>query len=63
MKSGISDRVGLTHVPEQLMRVVVAFYNINYHYGYMKLKKWGFWFNDCVFYSFWDYKSSADINL
>ena len=40
---GISDRFGLTHVPEQFMRVVVASTTLIIIYGYMKLKKWGFW--------------------
>lgn len=37
------DLFGLTHVPERLMRVVVAFITLIIIYGYMKLKKWGFW--------------------
>ncbi|MEC1375248.1 hypothetical protein P9D39_13155 [Heyndrickxia oleronia] len=40
---GISDRFGLTHVPEQFMRLVVASITLIIIYGYMKLKKWGFW--------------------
>lgn len=39
---GISDRFGLTHVPEQFMRLVVASITLIIIYGYMKLKNGDF---------------------
>jgi hypothetical protein len=40
---GIATRFGLSNVPEQLMRVLVALFSLVVIYGYMRLKKWGFW--------------------
>lgn len=40
---GIATRFGLSGVPEQPMRVVVAIISLIIIYGYMRLKKWGFW--------------------
>lgn len=39
----IATRFGLPNAPEQLMRVLVAFTSLVIIYGYMKLRKWGFW--------------------
>lgn len=40
---GISERFGVSVVPERVMRVAVAFFSLLMAYGYMRLKKWGFW--------------------
>ncbi|MDQ0226206.1 hypothetical protein [Metabacillus niabensis] len=40
---GISERFGLPNVPERLMRVIVALFSLVMVYGYIRLKKWGFW--------------------
>lgn len=40
---GMSERFGVSVVPERIMRVVVAFFSLLMAYGYMRLKKWGFW--------------------
>lgn len=39
----ISERFGVSIIPERLMRVVVAVFSLVMVYGYMSLKKWGFW--------------------
>ncbi|WRP07239.1 hypothetical protein U9J35_03470 [Rossellomorea aquimaris] len=39
----IAERFGVTVVPERIMRVVVAFLSLLMVYGYMRMKKWGFW--------------------
>lgn len=41
----MATRFGLSnaHIPEQLFRVIVAFFSLVLIYGYIKLKKWGFW--------------------
>ncbi|MFC7786413.1 MULTISPECIES: hypothetical protein [unclassified Rossellomorea] len=39
----ISERFGVPIMPERFMRVVVAFFSLVMVYGYMRLKKWGFW--------------------
>ncbi|MGM0751862.1 MAG: hypothetical protein ACQET6_08005 [Bacillota bacterium] len=39
----ISERFGVSMIPERIMRVVVAVFSLVMVYGYMKLKKWGFW--------------------
>lgn len=39
----IATRFGLPNAPEQLMRVLVAFSSLVIIYGYIKLRKWGFW--------------------
>ncbi|WP_050184050.1 hypothetical protein [Domibacillus robiginosus] len=39
----IATRFGLPNAPEQLMRVLVAFSSLVITYGYIKLRKWGFW--------------------
>jgi hypothetical protein len=40
---GIAERFGLPSVPEQLMRVIVALFSLGMVYGYIRLRKWGFW--------------------
>lgn len=40
---GMSERFGVSVVPERIMRVVVAFFSLLMAYGYMRLKKWVFW--------------------
>lgn len=40
---GISERFGLPGLPEQIMRVAVALFSLVMVYGYIRLKKWGFW--------------------
>jgi hypothetical protein len=40
---GMSERFGVSVVPERIMRVVVAFFSLLMAYGYMRLEKWGFW--------------------
>ncbi|MGD6846156.1 hypothetical protein FZC85_01750 [Rossellomorea aquimaris] len=39
----IAERFGVSVVPERIMRIVVAFFSLLMAYGYMRLKKWGFW--------------------
>ncbi len=40
---GIAERFGLPNVPERLMLVIVALFSLGMVYGYIRLKKWGFW--------------------
>jgi hypothetical protein len=40
---GIAARFGLSNVSEQFVRVVVAIVSFIMIFGYMRLKKWGFW--------------------
>jgi hypothetical protein len=40
---GMSERFGVSVIPERTMRVIVAFFSLLMAYGYMRLKKWGFW--------------------
>jgi len=40
---GIAERFGLPNVPERFMRVLVALISLLMVYGYIRLKKWGFW--------------------
>ncbi|WP_062048243.1 hypothetical protein [Bacillus sp. JCM 19034] len=40
---GISERFGLPNAPERLFRVIVALFSLIMVYGYIRLKKWGFW--------------------
>ena len=40
---GIAERFGLPNVPEQLMRLIIAAFSLVMVYGYIRLKKWGFW--------------------
>ena len=40
---GMADRFGLPDAPERLVRVCTAFLSLGMIYGYMRLKKWGFW--------------------
>jgi hypothetical protein len=39
----ISERFGLSILPERMMRIVLALLSLLMVYGYMRLKKWGFW--------------------
>lgn len=41
---GIDVRFGLPKAPEGMMKVVVSIISLIMAYGYLKLKKWGFWF-------------------
>lgn len=41
--TGIADRFGVPGVPEQPMRILVAIFSMGMVYGYIRLKKWGFW--------------------
>jgi hypothetical protein len=40
---GIAVRFGLPNAPENLMRALVAVISLIMAYGYLRLKKWGFW--------------------
>ncbi|MEK4343727.1 hypothetical protein [Paenibacillus sp. FSL P4-0184] len=40
---GIAYRFGLPKFPEQIFRVILAVASLILIYGYMGLKKWGFW--------------------
>jgi hypothetical protein len=40
---GIAVRFGLPNVPESVMRVLVTVISLILAFGYLKLKKWGFW--------------------
>ncbi|MBU3142713.1 hypothetical protein [Clostridium sp. CF012] len=46
---GIAVRFGLSNVPEVIMKIFVSIIFLIMTYGYLKLKKWGYWF--MVFYS------------
>ncbi len=39
----ISERFGVSILPERMMRIVLALFSLLMVYGYMKLKRWGFW--------------------
>ncbi|MFD4704133.1 hypothetical protein ACFWM3_04610 [Gottfriedia sp. NPDC058432] len=41
---GIAERFGVSNVSEPLFRVIVAFITLMMIFGYIRLKKWGFWF-------------------
>ncbi|MGE8203465.1 hypothetical protein ACQKP0_02795 [Heyndrickxia sp. NPDC080065] len=49
-KFGIADRFGLPNFPEQLFRILMAVVSIIIIYGYIRLKRWGFWL--MILYSF-----------
>jgi hypothetical protein len=40
---GIAERFGLPRFPERLMRGLVAAFSFILFFGYMRLRKWGFW--------------------
>lgn len=40
---GIAERFGMPNVPERLMRTIVALFSMGMVFGYIRLKKWGFW--------------------
>lgn len=40
---GIAERFGMPNTPERLMRVIVSIFSLGMVYGYIRLKKWGFW--------------------
>lgn len=39
----IAERIGLHSIPERIMRVILALFSLVMVYGYIQLKKWGFW--------------------
>ncbi|MGG4168932.1 hypothetical protein ABEW00_15935 [Rossellomorea vietnamensis] len=39
----ISERFGISILPERMMRIVLALFSLLMAYGYMRLKRWGFW--------------------
>lgn len=39
----IASRIGLPNAPEKLTRVIVAILSLAIAYGFLKLRKWGFW--------------------
>jgi len=41
---GIAERFGVSNVSEPLFRVIVAIITLMLIFGYIRLKKWGFWF-------------------
>lgn len=41
---GIAVRFGLPDVPEKIMKVLVSIISLIMAYGYLNLKKWGYWF-------------------
>jgi hypothetical protein len=45
----IAERFGFPNAPDRLMRIIVALFSLAIVYGYIRLKKWGFWL--MVFYS------------
>lgn len=47
---GIADRFGLPNFPEQLFRIILAVVSLFIIYGYIRLKRWGFWL--MILYSF-----------
>ena len=40
---GIADRFGVQIVPERIFRLLLAIFSLVMVYGYINLKKWGFW--------------------
>jgi CHASE2 domain-containing sensor protein len=40
---GIADRFGLPNFPEQWFRIILASISLIIIYGYMHLKRWGYW--------------------
>ncbi|WP_258210067.1 hypothetical protein [Paenibacillus radicibacter] len=40
---GIAERFGLPHFSEQFFRILLAIGSLILIYGYLRLKKWGFW--------------------
>ncbi|GAB6991049.1 hypothetical protein [Paenibacillus pini] len=40
---GIAERFGIPNVPERIFRMIVAMGSLLIIYGYMRLKRWGFW--------------------
>ena len=39
---GLAERFGLD-IPEQLFKILLAVFTVIMIYGYMRLKRWGFW--------------------
>ncbi|UUI01211.1 hypothetical protein NP439_14200 [Oceanobacillus jeddahense] len=39
----IAERFALPNIPERLTRVILALFSLAMVYGYIRLKKWGFW--------------------
>ncbi|SCW87665.1 hypothetical protein SAMN04487970_10992 [Paenibacillus tianmuensis] len=42
-KYGIAARFGLPNVPEHLARILVGVVSLVMAYGYLRLKRWGYW--------------------
>lgn len=47
---GIADRFGLPNFPEHPFRIILAVVSLIIIYGYIRLKRWGFWL--MILYSF-----------
>lgn len=41
---GIAVRFGLPNFPENIMRALIAIISLILAYGFLKLKRWGYWF-------------------
>lgn len=39
----IASRFGLPNAPEKITRILVAILSLTIAYGFLKLRKWGFW--------------------
>ena len=39
----INVRFGVPYLPEMIVRIFIALFSIAMAYGYLKLKKWGYW--------------------
>lgn len=46
----VAERFGLPLFPERLFRITLAIFSLIVIYGYMSLRKWGFWL--MILYSF-----------
>ncbi|MFJ7679627.1 hypothetical protein ACIQXQ_16430, partial [Peribacillus sp. NPDC097198] len=40
---GLVERFGIDYLPERLFRILLAVFTFIMIYGYMRLKRWGFW--------------------
>lgn len=40
---GINVRFGVPYLPEIVVRIFIAFFSIIMAYGYLNMKKWGYW--------------------
>lgn len=50
-KFGMATRMGLPTLPENMVRLLVSIASFIIAYGYLKLKKWGYWV--MIIYSFY----------